>query len=73
MSECQHGHGERLGHHDHGERLGHHEDDADDANAPIVAARVTGLLACPSASVAAGASTRGVSAAESYAVRELAG
>ena len=61
MSQCQHDHGERLGQHDHGERLGHHQDDADDANAPIVAHRVTGLLARMTAAAAAGASMRGIS------------
>ncbi len=44
-------------HHDHGERRGHRDHDA---NAPIVADRVTALLACMTASTAAGASTRGV-------------
>ncbi len=40
---------------------GHHRDAADDANAPIGAYRVRALLARLSASVAAGASSHGVS------------
>lgn len=62
ISQCHHDHGEHLGRHrDHQHGANDPGPRGDDANALIVAYRVTGLLACMTASAAGAASTRGIS------------